>query len=96
MKQAKTLKLEELMGLYLKQTGLDRKFKEMEACLAWPEVVGRVIAAYTDEVKLIDGKLFVRFTSPVVKNEMSMLKEGVLKALNDQIGEQVVKDIIYR
>ncbi|MDR0765474.1 MAG: DUF721 domain-containing protein [Odoribacteraceae bacterium] len=96
MKQAKTLKLEELMGLYLKQTGLERKFKEMEACLAWPEVVGQVIAAYTGEINMTNGKLFVRFTSPVVRNEMSMVKEGLVKALNDKLGEQVVKDIICR
>ncbi|MDR0545246.1 MAG: DUF721 domain-containing protein [Odoribacteraceae bacterium] len=96
MKQAKTLVLEELVDLYLKQMGFDRKFKEMEACKAWPEVAGKVIAGYTSEVKMVGEKLVVHFTSPVVKNEIMMVKEGLVKALNDKIGEQVVKDLVCR
>ncbi|MDR2130218.1 MAG: DUF721 domain-containing protein [Odoribacteraceae bacterium] len=96
MKQAKTQKLDELVALYLKQTGLDRKFKEMEACRVWPEVVGQAIATRTREVTMTGGKLFVRFTSSVVRSEMAMVKEGVIRALNDRLGEDVVTDIIYR
>jgi predicted nucleic acid-binding Zn ribbon protein len=96
MKQAKTRKLDELVNLYLKQAGLDRKFKEMEACRAWPEVVGQAIAARTTEVSAHDGRLFVRFSSPVVRNEMAMVKEGVIKVLNERLGGDVVREIIFR
>lgn len=41
-----------------------------------------------------EGKVFVSFTSSVVKNEILMVKEGLIKALNDRVGDHVVKDIV--
>jgi predicted nucleic acid-binding Zn ribbon protein len=96
MKQGKTLRLDELVNLYLKQSGLDRRYKEMEACRLWPEVVGRAIAGYTREVSLEGGTLLVRFTSAVARHEIMMVKEGVMQALNDRLGERVVTDLVCR
>jgi hypothetical protein len=47
-------------------------------------------------LEIVDGKLFVTFSSAVVKNEMLMVKEGLLKALNDRMGREVIKELIIR
>ena len=82
------------MELYLKQMGLTQHFKEQEVCRLWPEVVVGMIASKTKSVRMSNGKLFVSFTSSVVKNEILLVKEGLLKALNDRVGEGVVKDLV--
>ena len=74
--------------------GLSRQFKEREVCQVWPDVVGGMIASRTKSIRITDGKIFVSFTSSVVKNEILMVKEGLIKALNDRIGSDIVKDII--
>lgn len=94
MKQGKTLTMDELVNLYLEQMGLSRQFKEREVCQVWPDVVGGMIASRTKSIRITDGKIFVSFTSSVVKNEILMVKEGLIKALNDRIGSDIVKDII--
>ena len=94
MKQGKTQKIDELLTLYLKQVGLDRKFKEREVVMIWPEIVGDMIASRTKSVRVSDGKLFVSFTSPVVKNEILFVKEGLIAALNERLREQVIRDLI--
>ncbi|KIO46753.1 DUF721 domain-containing protein [Sanguibacteroides justesenii] len=86
--------MDELMRLYLKQMGLTQRFKEREVCQLWPEVVGGMIASKTKNLRMVDGKLFVSFSSSVVKNEILLVKEGLLKALNDRVGEGVVKELI--
>ena len=88
--------MDELVEAVLKQMGLYQKFKEREVCNVWSEVVGQMIASRTKEVSITDGRLFVVFTSAVVKNEIMMVKEGLIKALNDRLGEQIVKDIIIK
>nr|WP_255723216.1 DUF721 domain-containing protein [Butyricimonas sp. DFI.6.44] len=80
--------------MYLEEMGLSRQFKEREVCQVWPEVVGGMIASRTKSIRITDGKIFVSFTSSVVKNEILMVKEGLIKALNDRIGSDIVKDII--
>lgn len=88
--------MDEIVGLVFKQWGLDGKLKEHKVIDLWPEVVGGLIASRTKKVYINAGKLFVTFTSSVVRNEISMVKEGVIAALNDRVGEDVVKEMIIR
>ncbi len=92
----KTQKIDELVETVLKQMGLYQKFKEREVCQVWSEVVGQMIASRTKSVNVSDGKLFVVFTSAVVRNEIMMVKDGLIKALNDKLGEQIIKDMVIK
>ncbi len=94
MKEGRTRQMNELVRLVLKQMGIDQQFKEHEVCEVWPEVVGQMIASRTKNLRVYQGKLYVSFTSAVVKNEIMMVKEGLTKALNDKVGEQIIKEII--
>ena len=47
-----------------------------------------------DCLPVMDGKLFVSFTSAVVRNEIMMVKEGLIRALNEKVGKEVVKEMI--
>ena len=94
--QGKTMKLDEVVDLVLKQMGLDKKYKECEVSQIWPGVVGRMIASKTKSLKMADGKLIACFTSAVVRNELLMVKEGLISALNAKLGEDIVKDIIIK
>ena len=73
---------------------LSRQYKEREVCHIWPDVVGGMIASRTKSVRVMDGKLFVSFTSAVVRNEIMMVKEGLIRALNEKVGKEVVKEMI--
>ena len=94
MKLGKTLPIDELVALVLKQKGLYSKFKEREVCGLWNEVVGGLVASRTQGVSVRNGVLFVKLASSVVKNAVLMEKEGIIQALNKRVGEDVVKDIL--
>lgn len=96
MRENRTQKIDELVDAVLKQMGLYQKYKESEVSRVWGDVVGQMIASRTRDVKVYEGKLYVTFSSAVVKNEMMMVKEGLIKALNDKLGAEVVKEIIIR
>ena len=93
MKEGKTKQIDELVDQVLRNMGLEQKFKEHEVCMIWPEVVGQMIASRTKSVRVMDGKL-VSFTSAVVRNEIMMVKEGLIRALNEKVGKEVVKEMI--
>ena len=96
MKEGKTKTIDELIDQVLRQMGLEQKFKEHEICEVWPEVVGQMIASRTKKVEVVEGKLFVTFTSAVVRNEILMVKEGLIRALNDRVGKEVIREIIIK
>lgn len=96
MKEGKTRRIDELVDQVLKQMGVFQKFKEHEVCQIWPEVVGQMIASRTKKLEVVDGRLFVSFTSAVVRNEILMVKEGLIKALNDRVGKEVIREMVVR
>lgn len=96
IRENRTQKIDGLVEAVLKQMGLYQQYKEREICNIWPEVVGQMIASRTKSVSMTNGRLLVAFSSAVVRNEIMMVKEGLIKALNDKLGEQIVKEIIIR
>ena len=96
MKEGKTRPINELVNQVLRQMGLEQKFKEYEVRQLWPEVVGQMIASRTKSLEVRDGRLFVTFTSAVVRNEIRMVKEGLAKDLNDRVGAEVIYEIIVK
>ena len=69
----------------------------MEARLiaAWPEVLGP-LAKPTDELYIKNKVLFVRLSSSVIRNELSMMRSTLVRRLNEKTGEEVITDIIFR
>ncbi|GHV67581.1 hypothetical protein FACS1894199_13350 [Bacteroidia bacterium] len=94
IRNGKAQKIDEVVEHYLKQFGLDKKLKECEIENIWAEVVGRMIASRTKGLRINNGKLFVSFTSSVIKHEMQVVKEGLIAALNEKVGSDVVKEIV--
>lgn len=91
-----TQRLDELVRSVLRNMGLEERFKEQEVIELWPSVVGNTIASKTQELFMNRGTLYVRFSSAVVKNEVMMVKEGLMAALNERLGMVVVKEIILK
>lgn len=96
MKEGRTKKIDELVTQVLRQMGLEQKFREREVCEIWPVVVGQMIASHTKSISVTDGRLFVVFSSAVVRNEIMMVKEGLIRALNERLGAEIVKEMIIR
>jgi len=53
-----------------------------------------VIAARTKKIYIRDGILHIYLTSPVVRNELMMLRESLRSQLNSKAGEEVVREIV--
>jgi len=94
MKRGKTESIDKVLGLFLKQSGLGVKYKEMEVVDAWKDVIGVSVANRTKKIYIQGGKLYVKINSSIVKNQLLMMKEGIISALNQKVKEEIVKEII--
>lgn len=91
-----TQTLDELVRIVLRNMGLEERFREQEVLEIWPLVVGNTIASKTQELFMNRGTLYVRFSSAVVRNEVLLVKEGLIAALNEKLGTIVVKELILK
>ncbi|CAH0180172.1 hypothetical protein SRABI27_01236 [Pedobacter sp. Bi27] len=74
---------------------LRRKFDETSILSIWPEIMGTAIANRTKQIYIHDKKLFLRIESSVIKNELVMVRQGIIQKLNEHAGAEVITDMIF-
>jgi predicted nucleic acid-binding Zn ribbon protein len=80
----------------LTELGIGQRVKQMKVLDIWADVVGKRIADATVPERINAGKLVVRVYRAPWRNELIFLKKDIIAKLNKTIGEEVVKDIIFR
>jgi predicted nucleic acid-binding Zn ribbon protein len=81
---------------YLKEEKLDGKLAELEAVNLWESLIGKQIARATSSIYIKDGILYVHLKSSIVRNELFMMRNEIMQAMNQQIGSRVVKAVILK
>ena len=96
MERNNTQSIAEVIRAYLKESRIEKHLKERQLVQSWETLLGKTVARSTRKIYLKDGKLIVHVNSSVVKNELFMLKNEIIQKLNDEAGEELVKEIILR
>ena len=81
----------ELLGDYK----IDSKLKEARINSAWYEVLGP-LAKSTDELYIRNGVVFAKLSSSVIRSELHMMRSTLIQRLNEKVGAEIVKDIVFR
>ena len=74
------------------QSGMDK----IDVQEAWKSLMGNGVNSYTKEVVLKGSTLYVSLTSAVLREELSYGKQKIIKMINEELGKEVIKDIILR
>ena len=96
IRRTKTRSLKEIIEEVLKNSGIDEKLKERELIRQWDDVVGITIARSTESIYISDRKLIVKIRSSVIRNELTMIREGLRAELNRRSGQVIIDEIIIR
>ncbi|MBE7629694.1 DUF721 domain-containing protein [Tenacibaculum piscium] len=86
--------IKDLLGSYIKEGNLNKGFQKIHIHEAWEKLMGAGVASYTSEVKLQNGTLIVRLTSSVLREELNYGKEKIIRMINEEIGENLIKKIM--
>lgn len=96
MRKSNTQSLSSVLKSYVRENNLERKLNELELIKSWETVMGKTVMRYTGKLSIQNSTLFVETTSPVVRNELLMMKEEIRVRLNEVVGEELIKQIIFR
>ena len=96
MRKSNTQSISSVLKSYVRENHLERKLNELDLIKSWEEVMGKLVARYTGNIYIQNSTLFVETTSPVVRNELLMMKEEIRVRLNEVVGEELIKTIIFR
>ena len=96
MKRNNTESIGNLIRQFMRQEGLESPLNEYRLIQGWKEVLGPGIASYTNNLFIRNQTLYVHLTSSVLRQELMMTREQIIKNLNQHVGAQVIVNIIFQ
>ena len=86
----------DILNEIIKNNKLEPGLNEVSVVDAWKNLMGNGVNNYTRNVTLRNGILYVELTSAVLREELSYGKDKILKMINDELGKEVVKNVVLR
>lgn len=97
MKRRNTQSLGEVIRDFFEEnTELYEKILDIRIERAWGEVLGPMVLQYTRNIYVKDHVLYVSLTSSVLRSELVLCRERLVKSLNEYAKATVIKDIVIR
>ena len=96
MKRNDAEQIGKLIQQFLRQESLEAPLNEQRLMAAWKEVLGPTITFYTKELFIKNQILYVHLTSSVLRQELMMGREILVRNLNNHVGATVITNIIFR
>lgn len=96
MKRNNTEQIGDVLRQFLRQQGLETPLNEYRLVDAWKDVVGPAITRYTTNLFIKNQVLYVSLSSSVIRQELMMGREMLIRNLNAQVGSQVIVNIVFR
>lgn len=85
--------LDEVLGKFLREGGLETPLLQKRLIDAWADVAGATVERYTGEKFIRNQTLFVKINNPSLRQDLSMMCSQLVKRLNESVGSFVIADI---
>lgn len=87
--------IKDLILKNLRTQGLETPLLQKRLIDSWKDVVGEMIANYTDNLYIRNQTLYVHLTNPAIRADLSMMRRELAKKLNAHVGSQVIADVQF-
>ncbi|NVO83611.1 DUF721 domain-containing protein [Hymenobacter terrestris] len=94
-RKADIVSLKDSITSMLRAYRLQGKLNEVTVVASWEKVMGKAVALKTQQLYVSNNKLFVRLSSAPLKHELIMAKTKVLANLNAEVGEDIIKEVVF-
>ena len=92
--KAKAIK--DLMSDYLKGSDFNEINNIINLNKLWKKIVGKTISKNTEITRIKNGKITIKTSNPIWRNELTFQKEDLLNRLKKEEPELNIKEIEFR
>ena len=77
----------------LRKEGLETPLQQKRLIDSWETVTGRIVSRYTTEKFIQNQTLYVKIVNPALRQDLAMMRQQLVKRLNEQVGSFIISDI---
>ena len=81
---------------FLEQSRIKGSIQALQIEEVWGKIMGKTIAKYTEEIRIINDTLFITTHVAPLKQELVFQKEKIKLRVNEALGKNVVKEIVIK
>lgn len=96
MKKQEPLSIKEIIAQFIDVNDMGQKLDETQLILLWPKIAGETVNAYTQSLQVRNRTLYVHLSSAVLRNELMMLRNELLRRYTEEFGHPVIDNIVFR
>ncbi len=96
MRRRNAQSLGDILQELLKENKLDTKLFEVKLVNVFPEVVGQAIASHASNLYVKNQVLYAKIDSSIIRHELLLMKAKLVDQLNEAVGKEVIRDIVFR
>ena len=96
MKRTDPESIGKIIENFMHEEQLDTQMYEYRASAAWPQVVGPGVNRYTISRDVRQGVMYVKLSSSVLRQELMMGRSLLVKRINEMVGREVIRDIVFQ
>ena len=89
-------KIGDAIKQFLNQSRLKGDIQAMQIHEVWEKVMGKTIARYTENIKVINRTLFITTHVAPLKQELVYQKAQIVSRINEALGEKVIDEVVIK
>lgn len=89
-------KMGDAIKQFVNQSRIKGDIQAMQIKDLWEKIMGKTIANYTDNLKVINRTLFISTKVAPLKQELIYQKEKIKLRVNEALGEKLIDDVVIQ
>jgi predicted nucleic acid-binding Zn ribbon protein len=86
----------EAIKQFLSHSRLKGSIQALQIEEVWESIMGKTIARYTDNLKVINKTLFITTNVAPLKQDLNFQKEKIKLRVNEALGEKLIEEIVIQ
>ena len=95
-RKKENLSLKEALQQFIQVNKLQPGMDKIDAREAWVSLMGNGVNKYTTALELKGDTLYVSLSSSVLREELSLGKSKIIKMLNEELGKELIRNLVLR
>lgn len=85
-----------LLSMFLKESGLEKGYREYQLLKLWNEILGSNVSKATLSKRIENKKLYIHLSSSVVRDELYMMRSDIIREFNRRAGANIIEELILK
>ena len=81
---------------FLEQSRIRGSIQALQIGDVWEDIMGKTIARYTEEIRIINDTLFITTHVAPLKQELIFQKEKIKLRVNEALGKKIIREIVVK